>query len=125
LIAALIPGASPNLAQDNTLDTDNSDGIIQELREIKKLLEKESSPSSWSSMLEAILTLSGIAATVTIAYLFFLLDQGARRKNIVRRSCETLLRELGQAIESFQSADKRIHGSYYRVTTRRSYNSRH
>jgi hypothetical protein len=99
------------LSQNNT--PDNSSSIIHELRKIKALLEKESSPFSWSSILDAMLTVSSIAATVSVAYLFFRKDQEARRKNIIRRSCETLRRELGQAIESFERGE-RIRGSYYK-----------
>jgi hypothetical protein len=99
------------LAQNST--SSNSSGIVNELREIKALLEKESSPSSWASMINAVLTFSSIAATISVAYVIFLLDQRSRRKSIIRRACKTLERELKQAIESFGTG-KRIHGSYYK-----------
>jgi hypothetical protein len=97
-------------AQDNI--SNSSSGIVNELREIKALLEKESSPSSWASILNAFLTVSSIAATVSVAYIIFRLDQLSRRKSIIRRACETLERELKQATESFETGERK-YGSYY------------
>jgi hypothetical protein len=110
-VATLITSAPvTTLAQYNT--PDDSSSIVHELRKIKALLEKESSPFSWSSIRDAILTLLSIATAVFVAYRIFRLDQETKRKNIIRRSCETLQRELGQAIESFERGE-RIYGSYY------------
>ena len=60
------------------------------------------------------MTVLGIVATVFIAIYVFRLDQETRKKNTIQRSCDMLLRELGQAIESFQNNETRIHRSYFK-----------
>jgi hypothetical protein len=103
------------LAHNTTVDTANlSNTVIHELREIKASLIEESSSTFWSDIRDTILTVLGIVATVFIALYVFRLDQETRRKNTIQRSCDTLLRELGQAIESFQNDKTRIHHSYFK-----------
>jgi hypothetical protein len=102
------------LAQNTTADTENSSNtVIHELREIKASLIEESSSAFWSDIRDTILSVLGIGVPVIIAIYLFWLDQETKRKHTIQRSCDTLLRELGQAGESFQNDETRIRRSYF------------
>ncbi len=102
------------MAQNTTADTENSSNtVIHELREIKASLIEESSSAFWSDIRDTILSVLGIGVPVIIAIYLFWLDQETKRKHTIQRSCDTLLRELGQAGESFQNDETRIRRSYF------------
>lgn len=101
-------------AQDNI--SNGSSSIVRELREIKALLERESSPFSWSNTSNFLLTSFSIVATVSVAYFIFRQEQKTRRNSIIRRAGKALERELRQAIESIETGDRKF-GFHYDVSS--------
>jgi hypothetical protein len=106
-------GFPVGMAQNITTDGNSSREVVQELREIKAALSEESSAVFLSGIRDTVLNIGSVIATVFVALYLFRLGQETRRKNTIQRSCDTLLRELGQAGESFRNDETRIRSSYF------------
>jgi hypothetical protein len=93
----------------------NSDiQIIRELQETKTTIKETSSSTLEAANRDVILTLLGISVPVTVAIFLFWLEQHTRRRNTIRRSCDTIMRELKETREALQNEERRIHRYFFK-----------
>jgi hypothetical protein len=88
--------------------TNNTDiQIMREIQEVKTTIKETSSSTLEAANRDVILTLLGISVPVTVAIFLFWLGQYTRRRNTIRRSCDTILRELMETREALQDEERR------------------